>query len=157
MLTLAAHKFYGPKGVGVLHSRRGTPLTPRSAAAAKERRRRAGTENVAGIVLVKALRLAEARREEFVAHCTALRDQLIGGISSACRTPRRNGHASRRLPNNVNIAFEYVEGESVLLLLDQQGIAASSGSACTSGSLEASHVLSALGLPYERAIWLGAL
>ena len=153
MLTLAAHKFYGPKGVGVLYLRRGTPLTPLISGGGQERRRRAGTENVAGIVgLAAALRLAEARREEFVAHCTALRDQLIGGILERVPHTTLNGHASRRLPNNVNIAFEYVEGESVLLLLDQQGIAASSGSACTSGSLEASHVLSALGLPYERAI-----
>jgi cysteine desulfurase len=153
LLTLAAHKFYGPKGVGALYVRRGTPLLPQVSGGGQERRRRAGTENIAGIVgLAVALRLAEAGRVSYAAHCADLRDRLVAGILD--RVPRAwlNGDRELRLPNNANIAFEYVEGESVLLLLDQAGIAASSGSACTSGSLEASHVLTALGLPYERAI-----
>jgi cysteine desulfurase len=153
LLTLAAHKFYGPKGVGALYVRRGTPLLPQINGGGQERRRRAGTENVAGIVgLSTALQLAEERRPSYVADCAALRDRLIAGLLDRIPYSSLNGHPTRRLPNNANIAFEYVEGESVLLLLDQQGIAASSGSACTSGSLEASHVLMALGLPYERAI-----
>jgi cysteine desulfurase len=153
LLTLAAHKFYGPKGVGVLYVRRGTPLMPQINGGGQERRRRAGTENVAGIVgLATALRLAEERRASYVSHCTRLRDRLVSGVLERVPYSSLNGHPTRRLPNNANIAFEYVEGESVLLLLDQQGVAASSGSACTSGSLEASHVLVALGLPFERAI-----
>jgi cysteine desulfurase len=153
LLTLAAHKFYGPKGVGALYVRRGTPLLPQINGGGQERRRRAGTENVAGIVgLAAALRLAEEQREQYAAHCVDLRDRLVAGIVERIPHSSLNGHPARRLPNNANIAFEYVEGESVLLLLDQRGIAASSGSACTSGSLEASHVLTALGLPYERAI-----
>jgi cysteine desulfurase len=153
LLTLAAHKFYGPKGVGALYVRRGTPLLPQINGGGQERRRRAGTENVAGIVgMATALQLAEGRRESYAADSAALRDRLIAGVLSRIPYSSLNGHPTRRLPNNANIAFEFVEGESVLLLLDQQGIAASSGSACTSGSLEASHVLVALGLPYERAI-----
>jgi cysteine desulfurase len=153
LLTLAAHKFYGPKGVGALYVRRGTPLLPQINGGGQERRRRAGTENVAGIVgMATALRLAEEQRAKYVALCSALRDRLIEGVLSRIPYSSLNGHPARRLPNNANIAFEFVEGESVLLLLDQQGIAASSGSACTSGSLEASHVLVALGLPHERAI-----
>ncbi|HJZ49142.1 MAG TPA: cysteine desulfurase family protein [Roseiflexaceae bacterium] len=153
LLTLAAHKFYGPKGIGALYVRRGTPLLPQINGGGQERRRRAGTENVPGIVgMATALRLAEERRESYAASCMTLRDQLIAGVLGRIPYSSLNGHPSRRLPNNANFAFEFVEGESVLLLLDQQGIAASSGSACTSGSLEASHVLTALGLPYERAI-----
>jgi cysteine desulfurase len=153
LLTLAAHKFYGPKGVGALYVRRGTPLLPQINGGGQERRRRAGTENVAGIVgMATALRLAEERRPAYAADCAALRDRLIAGVLDLIPYSSLNGHPTRRLPNNANIAFEFVEGESVLLLLDQHGIAASSGSACSSGSLEASHVLMALGLPYERAI-----
>jgi cysteine desulfurase len=153
LLTLAAHKLYGPKGVGALYVRRGTPLLPQINGGGQERRRRAGTENVAGIVgMATALRLAEERRNSYSAHCAGLRDRLVAGILERVPYTSINGHPTRRLPNNANLAFEYVEGESLLLLLDQQGIAASSGSACTSGSLEASHVLVALGLPYERAI-----
>jgi cysteine desulfurase len=153
LLTLAAHKFYGPKGVGALYVRRGTPLLPQINGGGQERRRRAGTENVAGIVgMATALRLAEEHRASYAAHCAELRDRLIAGVLERIPYTSLNGHATQRLPNNANIAFEYVEGESVLLVLDQRGIAASSGSACTSGSLEASHVLTALGLPYERAI-----
>jgi cysteine desulfurase len=153
LLTLAAHKFYGPKGVGALYVRRGTPLLPQINGGGQERRRRSGTENVAGIVgLATALRLAEERRPAYAADCATLRDRLIAGVLDRVPYSSLNGHPTRRLPNNANIAFEFVEGESVLLLLDQHGIAASSGSACSSGSLEASHVLMALGLPYERAI-----
>src|SRR5689334_8121323 len=153
LLTLAAHKFYGPKGVGALYARRGVPLLPQINGGGQERRRRAGTENVAGIVgMAAALRLAEQRRPAYAADCAALRDRLIAGVLGSVPYSSLNGHPTRRLPNNANIAFEFVEGESVLLLLDQHGIAASSGSACSSGSLEASHVLVALGLPYDRAI-----
>jgi cysteine desulfurase len=153
LLSLAAHKFYGPKGVGALYVRRGTPLLPQIHGGGQERRRRAGTENVAGIVgMAVALRLAEERRPDYVARCTALRERLLAGISARIPEARLNGHPTRRLPNNANVAFDGVEGESVLLLLDQHGIAASSGSACTSGALEASHVLLALGLPHEQAI-----
>jgi cysteine desulfurase len=152
-LSLTAHKFYGPAGVGLLYARRGAPLLPQINGGGQERRRRAGTENVAGIVgMATALRLAEERRAEYAAHCTALRDRLISGVLELIPHTSLNGHPTQRLPNNANLMFEYIEGESLLLLLDQQGIAASSGSACTSGSLEASHVLTALGLPIERAI-----
>jgi len=153
LLSLAAHKFYGPKGVGALYVRRGTPLLPQTNGGGQERRRRAGTENVAGIVgMATALRLAEERRESYVATSTALRQRMLTGLIERVPHTYLNGHPTRRLPNNANVAFDYVEGESVLLLLDQHGIAASSGSACTSGSLEASHVLLALGMPAERAI-----
>ncbi|HEX5691038.1 MAG TPA: cysteine desulfurase NifS, partial [Roseiflexaceae bacterium] len=153
LLSLAAHKFYGPKGVGVLYVRRGTPLMPQISGGGQERRRRAGTENVASIVgLSTALRLAEERRASYAEHCLALRERLLQGIRARIPDASLNGHPTQRLPNNANVAFDGVEGESVLLLLDQQGIAASSGSACTSGALEASHVLLALGLPHERAI-----
>jgi cysteine desulfurase len=153
LLTLAAHKFYGPKGVGALYVRRGTPLLPQVNGGGQERRRRAGTENVAGVVgMAVALRLAEERRDSHAADIAALRDHMIAGILERVPHTSLNGHPTRRLPNNANLAFEYIEGESILLLLDQHGIAASSGSACTSGSLEASHVLTALGLPYEKAI-----
>jgi cysteine desulfurase len=153
LLTPAAHKFYGPQGVGALYVRHGTPLLPQVSGGGQERRRRAGTENVAGIVgLATALRLAEEGRESYAASRAALRDRLVAGILDRIPLAWLNGHRTRRLPNNANLAFEHVEGESVLLLLDQAGVAASSGSACSSGSLEASHVLTALGLPYERAI-----
>ncbi len=155
LLTLAAHKFYGPKGVGLLYARRGVPLDPQIHGGAQERQRRAGTENVAGIVgMAAALQLAEARRDGDAARQTALRDWLIGQIRQIPLT-QLAGHATRRLPNNINVIFDGIEGESALLLLDQRGIAASSGSACTSGSLEPSHVILALGIAPERAI--GAL
>lgn len=153
LLTLAAHKFYGPKGVGALYVRRGIPLLPQLNGGGQERRRRAGTENVAGSVgLAHALRMAEERRPTYAAHCAALRDRLADGILARVPYSHIAGHPARRLPNNLNMTFDYIEGESVLLLLDQKGVAASSGSACTSGSLEASHVLLALGVSPERAI-----
>ena len=152
LLSLAAHKFYGPKGVGVLYARRGTPLLPQINGGAQERRRRAGTENTPGIVgLATALQLAEERKASYVAHCARLRDQLLDGILTRIPFTQLNGDHTRRLANNANIAFDYIEGESILLLLDQQGICASSGSACTSGSLDPSHVLIALGMSPEHA------
>lgn len=153
LMTIAAHKFYGPKGVGALYVRRGTPLMALISGGGQERRLRAGTENVAGVVgLAEALRRAEERRPAYAARCAALRDALVAGVLERVPGSALNGHPARRLPNNASITFEDVEGESVLLLLDQHGIAASSGSACTSGSLEASHVLLALGVPHERAL-----
>ena len=152
ILTLTAHKFYGPKGVGALYVRRGVPLLPQINGGSQERRVRAGTENVAGIVgLATALRLAHDRFEQDVAHTTALRERLINGITERIEHVHLNGHRTQRLPNNVNISFDFIEGESMLLLLDQQDIYASSGSACTSGSLDPSHVLLALGLSPEGA------
>lgn len=146
LLTLAAHKFYGPKGVGVLYVRRGTPLQPLTHGGNQERRRRAGTENVAGIVgLATALQHAEARRPTYTLHCAALRDQLIEGALQRIVGAHLNGHPTHRLANNVNLGFADVDAESILLLLDQAGICVSSGSACSSGSLEPSHVLLALG------------
>jgi cysteine desulfurase len=152
LLSLTAHKFYGPKGVGVLYARRGTPLLPQINGGSQERRRRAGTENTPGIVgLAAALRMAEEHRSSYAAHCAALRDKLIDGVLATIPFTQLNGDREARLPNNANLAFEFIEGESVLLLLDQQGICASSGSACTSGSLDPSHVITALGLPPEHA------
>jgi len=152
LLTLAAHKFYGPKGVGVLYVRHGTTLLPQINGGGQERRRRAGTENVAGIVgLAEALQRAEQRREAYKAHCAVLRDRLAEGVLRAIPHTMLNGHPSERLPNNVNLSFDYVEAESVLLLLDQHGICASSGSACSSGSIEPSHVLTAMQVPGDRA------
>ncbi|GIV98311.1 MAG: cysteine desulfurase [Herpetosiphonaceae bacterium] len=152
LLSLTAHKFYGPKGTGALYVRRGTPMLPQINGGGQERRRRAGTENVAGIVgLATAMRLAVEQQESSSAHCRRLRDKLIAGITATIPYVQLNGHPTERLPNNVNMLFEFIEGESILLLLDQQGICASSGSACTSGSLEASHVLTAMGIAPERA------
>ncbi|NWG22194.1 MAG: cysteine desulfurase NifS [Chloroflexi bacterium] len=153
LMTMSAHKFYGPKGVGALYIRHGTPLLPQISGGGQERRRRAGTENVPGIVgMAMALQLAEERRAQDSAHCARLRDRLVEGVLASVPGTRLNGHPARRLPNNANLSFDGVEGESVLLLLDQRGIAASSGSACTSGSLEPSHVLTALGLTSDEAL-----
>ena len=152
LLSLTAHKFYGPKGVGVLYARRNTPLQPQIHGGGQERRRRAGTENVPAIVgLAAALTRAEARRPAYAARLTILRDRLMSGLLERIPLSRLNGDPIRRLPNNANLAFDCVEGESILLLLDQAGICASSGSACTSGSLEPSHVLTAMGLSTEWA------
>ncbi|NJN19508.1 MAG: cysteine desulfurase NifS [Oscillochloris sp.] len=152
LLTLTAHKFYGPKGVGMLYIRRGTPLMPQINGGSQERRRRAGTENVAGIVgLAAALTLAERNRPEHAARLTMLRDHLIAGVLETIPLSWLNGDPIQRLPNNANLGFDCIEGESVLLLLDQERIAASSGSACTSGSLEPSHVLTAMGMSPEAA------
>ena len=152
MLSLSAHKFHGPKGVGALYCRKGIRLPSYIMGGAQERGRRAGTENVAGIVgLGAAIELATEQLEENRAKMTALRDRLMTGIQARISEVKLNGHPTNRLPNNVNFSFKYIEGESILLMLDMNGIAASSGSACTSGSLDPSHVLLALGLPHEIA------
>ncbi|HEX6970829.1 MAG TPA: cysteine desulfurase family protein, partial [Limnochordia bacterium] len=152
LLALSAHKFYGPKGVGCLYVRRGVRLAPLIHGGGQERERRAGTENVAGIVgLARALELAEADRATEAVRLAALRDRLIAGIEAGLPAARLNGHRSQRLPNNAHFCFPGVQGESLLLNLDLEGIAASSGSACTAGSLEASHVLLAMGLSRELA------
>ncbi|MGI6034741.1 MAG: cysteine desulfurase NifS [Limnochordia bacterium] len=152
LLSLSAHKFYGPKGVGVLYVRRGTKLEPHIHGGAQERKRRAGTENVAGIVgLAKAFALAQGEIDTSAARLTALRNRLRDGIAARIDHVRFNGHPTLRLPNNVNVCFAFIEGEALLLNLDMHGIAASSGSACTSGSLEPSHVLMAMGVPPEIA------
>ena len=152
LLSLSAHKIYGPKGVGLLYVRRGTPFEEQNAGGGQERQRRSGTENVPGIVgFAEALQLAENEREVTSAHCLELRERLTQGIFETIGGVRLNGHAEHRLPSNVNISFEGVEGEPVLLGLDFAGICASSGSACSSASLEPSHVLLALGLTAEMA------
>ena len=152
MLSLSGHKFYGPKGVGALYVRRGTPYWPQQHGGAQERNRRAGTENVPGIVgFAAALKLAYDRLEENNAHVRRLRDRIVAGVLASVDRAVLTGHPTERLPNNASFCVEGVEGESVLLSLDQQGIMASSGSACTSASLEPSHVLLAMGLPPELA------
>ena len=152
LLSLSSHKFYGPKGAGVLYVRRNTPFEPQLMGGGQERDRRSGTENVPGIVGIGvALRLAEESRESYGRHCAALRDHLIKGIADSIPNARLNGHPTQRLPNNVNFSLEGVEGESILVSLDFAGIAASSGSACTTGSVEPSHVLLATGLKPEIA------
>lgn len=152
MLSLSAHKFYGPKGSGVLYVRRGTPLVPQHLGGGQERQRRAGTENVPGIVgLAQALELAVARREANYAHSLRLRDRLTEGLLRRIDGSRLNGHLTNRLPNNVNLSIESVEAEALLIGLDLAGVSASSGSACTSASLEASHVLVAMGISSELA------
>ena len=153
LLTLTAHKFYGPKGIGALYVRQGTPLQAQINGGSQERRRRAGTENVPGIVgFAYALRVAEAERAAYVDHCTGLREQLIEGVLAHIPFTRTNGDRIQRLPNNANLGFDYVDSESVLLLLDQHGFCASSGSACSAGSVEPSHVLTALGRSPEQAL-----
>jgi cysteine desulfurase len=150
-LSLAAHKFHGPKGTGVLFARKGAPLYNLIEGGAQERGKRGGTENVAGIVgLAAALKEAVAHMDENAKYVSALRDRLIDGLSVIPHS-RLNGSREHRLPGNVNFVFEGVEGESMLLLLDAKGICASSGSACTSGSLDPSHVLLSIGLPHEVA------
>ena len=152
LLSLSAHKLGGPKGVGALYIRRGTPFEPLIMGGGQERDRRSGTENVPGIVgLAEAMRLADAEREQVSAHTMKLRDRLIHGIQERMEGVRLNGHPAKRLPNNVNVSFENVEGEPILLGLDFAGICASSGSACSSASLEPSHVLTAIGLPADLA------
>ncbi len=151
LLSLSAHKFYGPKGVGILYIRQGTRILPQLQGGSQERNRRAGTENVAGIVGAgEALRLAYEALEEHNAHVMALRDQLIQRLLTIPGA-HLTGHPTERLPNNASFCFERIEGESVLLNLDMLGIAASSGSACTSASLDPSHVLLAMGVPPELA------
>ena len=151
MLSLSAHKFHGPKGVGVLYARQGIPLTNIIEGGAQERGKRAGTENIPGIVsMAAALQEACAHIDENATKVSALRDKLITGLSQIPHSAL-NGDPVHRLPGNVNFCFEGIEGESLLLLLDAKGICASSGSACTSGSLDPSHVLLAIGRPHEVA------
>jgi len=147
LLTLSSHKFYGPKGVGVLYVREGLELMPVQTGGGHENDLRSGTENVPYIVgLAKALTLVEERREEESQRLAALRDHLTDGVLSSIPHSRLMGHPSERLPNNANFVFEHVEGEGILLSLDMQGIAASSGSACSTGSAGPSHVLLAMGV-----------
>lgn len=150
-LSMSAHKFYGPKGIGALYLSKGIKIIPLIDGGAQEMQKRAGTENVAAIVgMATALENAYANLEANNNYIKDLRDKIIDGILKIPHT-RLNGHRTKRLPNNVNISFEFIEGESLLLLLDSKDIYASSGSACTSGSLDPSHVLLAIGLPHEIA------
>ena len=152
MLSASGHKLRGPKGIGFLYIRKGLKLRSFIHGGAQERKRRAGTENVPGIVgFGKAVSLAAASMEERRKQETEVRDYLIQKIETGIPYCRLNGHRSERLPNNVNFSFQFVEGESLLIMLDMEGICASSGSACTSGSLDPSHVLLAIGLPHEIA------
>ncbi len=152
LLSLSGHKLHAPKGVGVLYVRKGTRIAPFMLGGHQEGGRRAGTENVPGIVaLGKACELAARHMEDENTRVKALRDKLEKAILESCPDSRVNGEREHRLPNTTNISFEYVEGEAILLLLDRHGICASSGSACTSGSLEPSHVLRAMGVPFTAA------
>ena len=150
LLSLSAHKFYGPKGVGALYIKKGVRIENLIHGGGQERKRRAGTENIAGIVgLGKAIELATADIPGHNATIKAMRDRLIKGVLEKIPNSRLNGHPEKRLPGNFNVSFEFIEGESMLLWLDDEGVCASTGSACTSGSLEPSHVLLATGLPIE--------
>ena len=152
LLSIAAHKFHGPKGVGALYVRRGTPLIPLVQGGGQERNRRAGTENVPYAVgMAKALTLAALHRDERNAHCAALRDRLLAGICADIEIAERTGHPTARLPHVASVTFANVEGESILLNLDLHGVCASAGSACSATSLEPSHVLQAMGVPVHRA------
>ncbi len=152
MLSLSGHKFHAPKGVGVLYIKNGLRIRPLIAGGAQERTQRAGTENLASIVaLGKAITLANENIDQHNKKLSEMRDALIEKILSRIPETRLNGHKEKRLPGNVNVSISYIEGEALLLSLDLKGIAASSGSACTSGSLDPSHVLLAIGLPHEIA------
>lgn len=152
MLSASGHKLNGPKGIGFLYIRKGVKIRSFIHGGAQERKRRAGTENVPGIVgLGKAVERAVKTMEERTAKERELRDYLIGRVLAEIPYTRLNGHRSLRLPNNANFSFQFIEGESLLIMLDMEGICGSSGSACTSGSLDPSHVLLAIGLPHEIA------
>lgn len=152
LLSLSAHKFYGPKGVGVLYIKQGIKIDPLVSGGGQERSKRAGTENVPGIVgLGKAIELAYEHFDENNEKLLVLRERLINKIETSIKNVKLNGHRTKRLPGNVNFCFEFIEGESLLLSLDMEGIAGSSGSACTSGTLDPSHVLLSIGLPHEIA------
>jgi cysteine desulfurase len=152
LLSLSGHKLHAPKGVGVLYARKGTRLSPYMLGGHQEAGRRAGTENVPGIVgLGKACELAARNIEDENGKVKYMRDKLENAILEKCPDSRLNGDTENRLPNTTNISFEYIEGEAILLMLDKYGICASSGSACTSGSLEPSHVLRAMGVPFTAA------
>lgn len=152
LLSLTGHKFYGPKGAGALYIRKGVRISRLIEGGAQESNKRAGTENVPAIVgLGKAIELAAANVEKYTQKLTALRDEYIKLVLEKIPYTRLNGHPTERMAGNANISFEYIEGESLLLMLDMKGISASSGSACTSGSLDPSHVLLAIGLKHETA------
>lgn len=152
LLSMSSHKFYGPKGIGALYIKQGVKIDSLISGGAQERNRRAGTENVPAIVgMGKAIELAYENLDEHNERLIFLRDSLIEKIQSNISYVRLNGHPTKRLPGNVNMCFRFIEGESLLLSLDMEGIAGSSGSACTSGSLDPSHVLLAIGLPHEIA------
>ncbi len=152
LLSMSGHKLGAPKGIGAIYIRKGVPIQPLIFGGAQEKKKRAGTENIPGIVgLGKAVELAVSEMEVETKRLHGLRDKLISGILEKVPHSRLNGHPTDRLPGNCNISFAYIEGESMLLLLDAMGVAASSGSACTSGSLDPSHVLMAIGLPHEIA------
>lgn len=152
MLSMSAHKFYGPKGVGALYVKNGVDFDKIQDGGHQERNKRAGTENVAGIVGIgKAIELAYEKFDKYNKHLTELRDYYFTQVEEKIPYIKINGHRTKRLPGNANISFRFIEGESLLLNLDMKGICASSGSACTSGSLDPSHVLLAIGLPHEIA------
>ena len=152
LLSMSAHKLYGPKGVGALYIKKGSKLTPFMHGGEQERRRRASTENVPGIAgFGQAAEIAHQEMNEEAERLTCLRDRLIKDLLKRIDHSRLNGHPTMRLPNNVNVSVDYVEGESILLNLDLEGICASTGSACSSSSLEPSHVLLAMGLSHEQA------
>jgi cysteine desulfurase len=152
LLTISGHKFHAPKGVGALYVRRGTRIRPVLFGGHQEKGRRPGTENVPGIIgMGKAAEMAKAHLDEYTTRVGALRDRLERGILDKFSNAGLNGDEVRRVPNTSNIGFEFIEGEAILLYLDEQGIAASSGSACSSGSLEPSHVLRAMGVPFTSA------
>ncbi len=153
LLSLSSHKFYGPKGAGVLYIRGGTPLLPLQSGGGQERQRRAGTENVAAIVgTAVALRLAQEGRREYCRVSRRLRDRIVEGVLAALPAATLNGHPQQRLPNNAHFSFEGAESDDMLAALDKRGIAASAGSACTSATWEPSHVLVAMGVPLARAV-----
>ncbi|MBP3652987.1 MAG: aminotransferase class V-fold PLP-dependent enzyme, partial [Clostridia bacterium] len=152
MLSMSGHKFHAPKGIGVLYIRKGVRLQRLINGGAQEKTQRAGTENLASIVGIgKAIEIATADIDGHNAQLSAIRDHMIDRILKEIPYSRLNGHPTKRLPGNVNVCFQFIEGEGLLMLLDNFGIAASSGSACTSGSLDPSHVLLAIGLPHEIA------
>ena len=152
LLSLAGHKIYGPKGIGSLYIKKGVRIHNLIHGGAQERRKRAGTENIPAIVgYGKAAEMAKENMEHHISELTRLREKLIAGVMERIPYTRLNGHRTDRLPGNTNFSFEFIEGEGILLLLDQVGIAGSSGSACTSGSLDPSHVLMAIGLTHEWA------
>lgn len=152
MLSASGHKINGPKGIGMMYIRKGVKILSFIHGGAQERQRRAGTHNVPGIIgFGKAAEIASANMEERIKYETELRDYLIERVLNEIPYSRLNGHRTERLPNNANFCFRFIEGESMLILLDQKGICGSSGSACTSGSLDPSHVLLAIGLPHEIA------
>lgn len=152
LMSFSAHKIYGPKGVGALYVKKGIRLPNLIEGGAQERRRRAGTENVAGMIgFAKAVELAYDHFDEHVERLVAMRERLIEGLTAAIPDTRISGDRKMRHPGNVHICFKYIEGESILLSLDMMGIAGSSGSACTSGSLDPSHVLMAIGLGHDIA------